>query len=103
MLRAAQTAGQSDQAERNELSKKIGQAKAQKNEAEAQALLARVEALKGASAEHAEAERLAGEALRGLLMALGLAMNNTCQAPQPLRGHLFFHNLYNVYRPSKWC
>jgi len=69
-LRAAQTAGQSDQAERNELSKKIGQAKAQKNEAEAQALLARVEALKGASAEHAEAERLAGEALRGLLASL---------------------------------
>jgi len=41
--------------------------------------------------------RSASEALRGLLMALGLAMNNTCQAPQPLRGHLFFHNLEGLW------
>ena len=69
-LRAAQTAGQAAQAERNDASKKIGQAKAQKNEAEAQALMAQVEALKGALAEHAEAERVAGEELRGILAAL---------------------------------
>ena len=69
-LRAAQTAGQTAQAERNSASKKIGQAKAQKNEAEAQALMAQVEALKTALAEHAEAERQAGEALRGILASL---------------------------------
>jgi seryl-tRNA synthetase len=69
-LRAAQTAGQAVQAERNEASKKIGQAKAQKNEAEAQALMAQVEALKGAMAEHTETERAAGEELRAILSAL---------------------------------
>ena len=69
-LRAAQTAGQTAQAERNEASKKIGQAKARKDEAEAQRLMAEVEALKGALAEHAESERAAGEALRGILSAL---------------------------------
>ncbi|MBL8772141.1 MAG: serine--tRNA ligase [Phenylobacterium sp.] len=69
-LRAAQTAGQAAQAERNEASKKIGQAKTQKNEAEAQRLMAEVEALKGQLAEHAEAERAAGEALRGMVAAL---------------------------------
>ena len=69
-LRAAQTAGQAAQAERNDASRKIGQAKAQKNEAEAQALMAQVEALKGALAEHAEAERSAGESLRDILSSL---------------------------------
>jgi seryl-tRNA synthetase len=69
-LRAAQTAGQQAQAERNDASKRIGQAKAQKNEDEAQRLMAQVEALKGALAEHAEAERAAGEALRTILSAL---------------------------------
>ena len=69
-LRAAQTAGQAAQAERNDASRKIGQAKAQKNEAEAQALMAQVEALKGALAEHAEAERSAGEKLRDILSSL---------------------------------
>src|SRR6185369_4520123 len=69
-LRAAQTAGQAAQAERNDASKQIGQAKAQKDEARAQALMAQVEALKGALADHAETERTAGEALRGLLSAL---------------------------------
>src|SRR6186713_1808202 len=62
-LRAAQTAGQSTQAARNDASKKIGQAKAQKNEAEAQRLMAEVEALKTDLANHAEMERLAGESL----------------------------------------
>jgi len=69
-LRAAQTAGQTAQAERNDASKQIGQAKAQKDEARAQALMAQVEALKGKLAEHAEAERAAGDALRGLLSSL---------------------------------
>ena len=45
-LRAAQTAGQAAQAERNDASKKIGQAKAQKDEAEATRLMAHVETLK---------------------------------------------------------
>lgn len=69
-LRAAQTAGQNVQAERNDASKKIGQAKAQKNEAEAQRLMAEVEALKAKLAEHAETERAAGEALRAIISAL---------------------------------
>lgn len=69
-LRAAQTAGQAAQAERNDASKKIGQAKAQKNEEEAQRLMAQVEALKAGQAEHAETERAAGEALKAILSAL---------------------------------
>jgi len=69
-LRAAQTAGQSAQAERNEASKKIGQAKAQKDEAEATRLMAHVETLKKALEEHGEAERAAGEALRALVSSL---------------------------------
>ncbi|WP_296597626.1 serine--tRNA ligase, partial [Phenylobacterium sp.] len=69
-LRAAQTAAQAAQAERNEASKKIGQAKAQKNEDEAQRLMAQVEALKAGQAEHAEVERQAGEALKAILASL---------------------------------
>lgn len=69
-LRAAQTAGQAAQAERNDASKKIGQAKAQKNEDEAQRLMAQVESLKTVLAEQAEAERTAGEGLREILASL---------------------------------
>jgi len=69
-LRAAQTAGQSTQAARNEASKKIGQAKAQKDEAEAQRLMAEVEKLKSDLANHAEMERLAGESLHAILASL---------------------------------
>jgi seryl-tRNA synthetase len=69
-LRAAQTAGQAAQAERNDASKKIGQAKAQKNEDEAQRLMAQVESLKIVLAEQAEAERTAGEGLREILASL---------------------------------
>ena len=69
-LRASKTAAQAAQAERNEASKKIGQAKAQKNEAEAQRLMAHVEALKGDLANHAEMERMAGESLRKLVASL---------------------------------
>lgn len=69
-LRAAQTAEQAAQAERNDASKKIGQAKAQKNEAEAQRLMALVESLKAGQAGHAEAERLAAEGLKAILSSL---------------------------------
>ncbi len=69
-LRAAQTAEQAAQAERNDASKKIGQAKAQKNEAEAQRLMALVESLKAGQAEHAEAERVAAEGLKAILSSL---------------------------------
>lgn len=69
-LRAAQTAEQAAQAERNDASKKIGQAKAQKNEAEAQRLMALVDSLKAGQAEHAEAERLAAEGLKAILSSL---------------------------------
>ncbi|MCR5879910.1 serine--tRNA ligase [Phenylobacterium sp. J367] len=69
-LRAAQTALQAAQAERNEASKKIGQAKAQKNEDEAQRLMAHVETLKRTLEEQAEVERTVGEELRSLLATL---------------------------------
>ena len=69
-LRAAQTAGQTALAKRNESSKAIGAAKAKKDEAEAQRLLSEVEDLKGEIATAAEAERTAGEALRGRLASL---------------------------------
>ena len=69
-LRAAQTALQAAQAERNDASKLIGQAKAKKDEAEATRLMARVEALKSTLATEADAEREAGEALKGVLETL---------------------------------
>lgn len=69
-LRAAQTAGQTSQAARNEASRKIGQAKVQKDEAEVQRLMAEVEALKTDLANHAEMERLAGESLHAMLASL---------------------------------
>ena len=69
-LRAAQTAGQSAQAQRNDASKRIGQAKAQKNQAEAARLMAEVEALKDALAGHADTERDAGARLHDILASL---------------------------------
>ena len=69
-LRAAQTAVQAAQSRRNDASKQIGQAKAQKDEAKAAALMAEVETLKGEMAAQAEAEAKAGGELRGLLEAL---------------------------------
>jgi len=69
-LRSAQTALQAAQAERNESSKKIGQAKAQKDEAEATRLMAQVETLKKTLEEQTEVERQVGEELRGLLATL---------------------------------
>jgi len=69
-LRAAQTALQDAQARRNESSKLIGQAKATKDEADAQRLMTEVETLKGLIAEHFEAEGRAGGELKTVLEAL---------------------------------
>jgi seryl-tRNA synthetase len=69
-LRAAQTAGQSAQAERNEASKQIGQAKGRKDEAEASRLMAHVEMLKKTLEAETEAERAAGVALHAILASL---------------------------------
>ncbi|HXQ17889.1 MAG TPA: serine--tRNA ligase [Caulobacteraceae bacterium] len=69
-LRAAQTSLQAAQSRRNEASKLIGQAKAKKDDAEAQRLMAQVEDLKMLIEKHAKSEaRLAGD-LRDLLAAL---------------------------------
>jgi seryl-tRNA synthetase len=69
-LRAAQTALQEAQGRRNEASKLIGQAKARKDEAEAQRLMAEVEALKATLADQAEIEKAVGEELKAILSAL---------------------------------
>ena len=69
-LRTAQTGWQSAQAERNEASKKIGAAKAAKDEAEAARLMAQVEALKARLDAEGEAEKAAGAALHDLLAGL---------------------------------
>jgi seryl-tRNA synthetase len=69
-LRAAQTALQDAQARRNDASKLIGQAKAGKNEDEAQRLMAEVEQLKGLIAGKFEAEGQAGAELKRILEAL---------------------------------
>ena len=37
------------------------------------------------------------DAMRGLLLAMGVSRRSTGQAPQPVRGHLFFHNLENLW------
>lgn len=49
--------------------------------------------------EAARAENeLVSPALRGFLMALGLAQTPVNgRSPQPVRGHLFFHNLQNIW------
>src|SRR3569623_1260057 len=69
-LRAAQTGFQEAQSRRNEASKLIGQAKAKKDEAEAQRLMAEVEQLKPAMAIETDIEKAAGEELRALLSSL---------------------------------
>ena len=69
-LRAAQTALQEAQAKRNESSKLIGMAKAKKDEAEAQRLMAEVEALKGVMAAASEEEAMVGGKLKDLLASL---------------------------------
>jgi seryl-tRNA synthetase len=69
-LRAAQTALQEAQSRRNEASKLIGQAKAKKDEEQAQRLMAEVEGLKSAMAIEADIEKAAGDELNALLAAL---------------------------------
>ncbi|MDP3852234.1 serine--tRNA ligase [Phenylobacterium sp.] len=69
-VRAAQMALQEAQAVRNNASKLIGQAKAQKDEAEAQRLMGEVEAVKGVLVEQAEVEKATSEALQDLLAQL---------------------------------
>ena len=69
-LRAAQTALQTAQADRNDASKRIGQAKAAKDEAEAARLMAQVETLKKTLEAEAEVERESSQALRELLASL---------------------------------
>ncbi|MEP6967682.1 MAG: serine--tRNA ligase, partial [Pseudomonadota bacterium] len=69
-LRAVQTALQADQSCRNAVSKQIGQAKAAGDEAEAQALMARVDALKTLIGRNAETEARLGDELRDMMAAL---------------------------------
>jgi seryl-tRNA synthetase len=69
-LRGAQTALQNAQAERNEVSKKIGQAKAAKDEAQAQVLMAQVEALKATLDAQAAVERETAAALKAIVEGL---------------------------------
>jgi len=69
-LRAAQTAWQTAQAERNEASKKIGAAKAAKDEAEAARLMAHVEALKARQESEGAAEKAAAAELNDLVAGL---------------------------------
>ena len=69
-LRTAQTALQAAQSRRNDASKLIGLAKANKDEPGAATLMAEVEQLKAVMAEQAEVERSRGEALRDILSAL---------------------------------
>jgi seryl-tRNA synthetase len=69
-LRAAQTELQTVQADRNDSSKKIGQAKAAKDEAEASRLMAHVEALKARLAELTETETTVADELKGVLETL---------------------------------
>ena len=69
-LRAAQTTLQEAQAKRNESSKLIGMAKAKKDEAEAQRLMAEVESLKGVMTTAAEEQELVGGKLKDLLASL---------------------------------
>jgi seryl-tRNA synthetase len=69
-LRAAQTLLQDAQAKRNEASKLIGQAKAKKDDAEAQRLMAEVDALKAVMAQASETEKTVGEELSALLASL---------------------------------
>jgi seryl-tRNA synthetase len=69
-LRAAQTAAQEAASRRNEASKLIGQAKAQKDEARAAELMAEVEGLKAAMTAQMEVEATAGAELKDRLAAL---------------------------------
>ena len=69
-VREAQTANQTAQSRRNDLSKQIGQAKASKNEAAATTIMADVEAMKSLIARSSEREAAAAERLHTILSAL---------------------------------
>lgn len=69
-LRAAKLALETAQSRRNEASKLIGQAKAKKDESEAQRLMAEVEQFKTVLAEQAELEGLVSGELQNLLASL---------------------------------
>jgi seryl-tRNA synthetase len=69
-LRACQTSLQADQARRNEASRAVGKAKAEKNEAEAARLIDEVEKLKLALSVHAHKEQGLADELHDLLAAL---------------------------------
>ena len=69
-LRAAQHGWQTAQAERNEASKKIGAAKAAKDDAEAVCLMAQVEAMKAVLDTESETERTASQSLNDLMAGL---------------------------------
>ncbi|MEK8018165.1 MAG: DEAD/DEAH box helicase [Candidatus Parabeggiatoa sp.] len=44
---------------------------------------------------------MVSDAMRGLLLALGMSqLPNTERSPQPVRGHLFFHNLQSLWACS---
>jgi seryl-tRNA synthetase len=69
-VRAARSASEAAQARRNDLSRRIGQAKAAKDEASAAQLFDEVEALKAEAAGDAERAKAAEAALRDLLASL---------------------------------
>jgi seryl-tRNA synthetase len=69
-LRAVQTALQTAQSRRNDASKLIGQAKAKKDDAEAQRLMSEVEHLKSEITARTDEERAIGEGLRDLAASL---------------------------------
>ncbi len=69
-LRAAKLALETAQSRRNEASKLIGQAKAKKDDAEAERLMAEVEQVKVVLVEQAETERAVADELQSLLAQL---------------------------------
>jgi seryl-tRNA synthetase len=69
-VRASRSASEAAQARRNDLSRRIGQAKAAKDETAATRLFDEVEALKAEEAGDAERAKAAEEALRDLLASL---------------------------------
>ena len=45
-----------------------------------------------------ESEEVTSDAMRGLLLALGMSLQPTSStSPQPVRGHFFFHNVQNLW------
>ena len=70
LARTARTAAEAAQARRNDLSRRIGQAKAAKDEAQAALLLAEVENLRSEAADDSKRESDAEQALKELLAGL---------------------------------